>query len=575
MWRNQHFYLLGILLVVAVVFYPVLDRDAIYWIGGKNISDLLGVKWLGLSLHLANVVAVYFFSFLVLRKPFVAMAICLLWGVHPMHTDTVAWTVRQSNLLFSALYVLSLSFYLLYLRSRGEQKQWLFYGVSLLLFAVAAYVQRFALIAPLAFLLFDFFEQRKLQRDSWVDKLPFFLFIIVSLYFSMHSSQVQSPNDMLPFFQKIWLGGYVLSLYVAKFFVPIGLTLINPFSVALLSKLILLFGAFVVLGLVALLVIGIIRKKVLINVEFTFGILFFLVHILPSLSIPFDENLVWIAYKAYLPYLGLCYAILGLYYFFVKQPKMAVSVALLAVLVLPLGYLSWQRATLWKSTLALFTEVIEQYPKDGLAYNLRGNIYLKKKGYDLALADLDKSNLLQPDAITTFLMGHILYRLNEYKTSIIAYEKASSMQPDLANTFRYCMDMAVNKAAVNDKPKAQEFLKQAEKFVTDNTVKAEYLLGCGLYYSALSQYDVAVQSYKSALEINSSLVEAYKNISAIRIHQKRIDEALVYLKRAEVLAPYDKAILINLANCYVVKKDTPKTDYYKQKYKWVLANEKK
>ncbi len=575
MWRNQYFYLAVVLFIIATVFYPTLDRDMVYWVGGKVLGEVSAVSWLNLALHLANVMLVYLFTFLVFRKPLLAAAISLLWGIHPIHADTVAWVVRQNDLLSWFAYLLSLSSYLLYARKGEQQKQWLFYGFSMALFGVSAYFQRFSLIAPLAFFLLDFLEKRKLQKELYLDKLPLVLFIVVSWYFGIHSSQVQVSNDVLPFFQKLWLGGYAIGLYVAKFFVPIGLTLMNPFSASLLSKAVLLFGAFVALGLLALFVLGIVRKKVLINDEFTFGMLFFLVHLLPSLVLPLEGYFVWAAYKAYLPYIGLCYAMVGLYYFFAKQANLVITTALVSILVLSFGYLSWQRTTVWKSTLSLLTEVIEKYPEDELANFLRGNIYLKKKAYEVALKDLDKANLRQPDAMTTFLMGHTLYRLRDYKTSITAYENAAAMQPDLANTFRYNMDMAVNKSFGGDMKKAKEFLDKAEKLATDNALRADYLYGCGLCCTAVSQYDMAVQNYIRAIEINPSMVEAYKNIGGIKIYGKKTDEAIAYLKKAEVLTPYDKGVLEGLINCYTTKKDSLKVNYYTQRYNLVLANEKK
>lgn len=579
MWRNRYLYssvaLLVALLATIAVFYPTLDKDTIYWAGGKNLSNLLSVSWLGLVLHLINVLAVYFFTLLVFRKPLVAVSLCLLWGLHPMHADTVAWIVRQNTLVSSIFYLFSLSFYMLYVRRQGEQKQWLFYGVSLALFGVAAYFQRYALIAPLTFFLLDFFEKRKLQQNTWIDKLPLLLFLALSWYFGMHSSQTPLSDETISLFQKLWLGGYALSVYVAKFFVPISLTLINPFSAALLSKFVLLWGAFVVFGLITLLIICIVRKKILLNEEFTFGLLFFLLHFLPSLILPLEGNLVWIAYKAYLPYLGLFYALIGLYYFFVRQSKLVVSIILTLVLALPLGYLSWQRSTLWKSTTALLTEVIEKYPKDGLAYYLRGNIYLRNKMYEAAFADLDKANLLQPEPMTTFLLAHAIHKLKDYKTSITAYERAVSMQPNLASTFRYNIDMAVNNTFNYDAPKARELFKQAEFMANDSLLKAEYHLGYGLYLTVYVEYDKAVQNYEQAIRLNPYLADAYANIGTIKLYINKVDEAISYLKRAEVLLPNDKIVMGNLANCYASKKDTVTANYYTQKYNIIVANEKK
>lgn len=573
MWRNQSVYLLGGLLVIAAVFYPTLQKDAIYWTGGKNLSNLATIPWLGLALHLVNVVVAYFFIRLFAPAKGVAVAIALLWGIHPIHTDIINTTIRQSYLMFSAFYILSMLVYVYYLRYTLTPKRWLFYGFSLVLFGVAAYLQRIAWIFPFIFVLLDYAENRQLKWQVWVEKLPFLLLIFISGYFSMHASQVGSP--MASSWQQLWMGGYALSIYMAKFFAPVGLLLIDPYSESIFSKFILLFGAAVILSFLVGLIVLIVRKKMLLNKEVTFGLLFFLLHLSPSLLLPIDGYLAWASYKAYLPLLGLCYATFGLYLFFAGQERLKLSIGVVVGLMLIWGYLSWQRAIFSQSSMKLFTEVIAQYPKDGLAYYLRGNLFLIKKQYDKAFEDLDRANSYQPEVMTTFLIGHTANKLKDYKVSAEAYEKATAAQPNLKTTFRYMVDMSLNNT-FNDKPvEARQLLDQAAPLANNVQLKTEWNLAYGVHYTRYLVLDKAIPYYEEAIKLSPTDPDAYTNIGVIKIYFGKNEEAISYLKRAEILKPNDKIIYGNLANCYKNIKDTVTANYYAQKYNQIVALEKK
>ncbi|GAB4473831.1 MAG: hypothetical protein OHK0057_19790 [Thermoflexibacter sp.] len=222
----------------------------------------------------------------------------------------------------------------------------------------------------------------------------------------------------------------------------------------------------------------------------------------------------------------------------------------------------------------LLTQVIQNYPKDELAYYLRGNIYLWEKNYEKAHQDLDKANLLNPDAVTTFQLAHVLNKLNDFKNSIKAYDLAVKMRPDLANTFRYLLDMAFNSAYIYDAPKAKEFFAKAEPLATTNELKAEWYLYYAMYYIRYLDFDEAIESCEKALSFNPSLADAYTNLGTVKLYQGKLDEALAYLKQADALKPNDKIILGNLAVCYRDKKDTLMANYYAQRYQLLTGKDK-
>jgi tetratricopeptide (TPR) repeat protein len=337
----------------------------------------------------------------------------------------------------------------------------------------------------------------------------------------------------------------------------------------------LLIGALVIascVGLIAFLFIR--RNTILVHRNTIFAFLFFLLHILPALLVPIDGYFMWSAYKSYIPYIGLSLLVVGLFQLLFSQADRKMSFALVLAPCLVLAYLSYQRAVEWQSTKNLLSGVIEEYPNDELAYYLRGNIFLSEKKYEEAFKDLDKANLLRPDAITTFQLAHVLHKLNDFETSIKGYDMAVKMQPSLANTFRYYLDMAFNNAFIYDAPKSRELFAKAEPLATTNELKAEWHLYYAMYYIRYLEFDKAIASCEKALSFNPNLADAYTNIGTVKLYQGKLDEAVNYLKKADALQPNDKIILGNLAACYRDKKDTVMANYYAQRYQLLTGKDK-
>ena len=574
MSRIQYLYpFLGIL-SVGIAFYPTLQHDAIYWTGGKNLSNLPTIPWLGLVLHLLNVLVVYFFVNIAFKKPLIAAATMILWGLHPLHADSVAWTIRQNTLSHTILYVLSLLCYILYLRASSPQKRGIWYALSAVVFFGATFFQRIALVIPLVFFLLDYFEGReRVKNQWWVDKLLFWGLAVLSWFVSLNASAPDYAEEVpVSFLQKVGLGGYALGVYVSKFFAPFNITLINPSS---LDKSITNLGIGIGFATFAFVAFFVLRKKIPFHKELSLGLLFFLLHLLPSLVLPIDGYILWLAYKTYLAYLGLVIAMVYLCQWLLGNKTVALQWAMVIVIACVFGYLAWQRANDWKSTKILIEQVMAKHPRYQVPYFLRGNIYLREKEYQKAQSDFETVNSLRPDIMSTFLLGHIFHKLKDFKTSVVAYDKVVSAQPALANTFRYCIDMGLNKANLYDPTAANQLLGKAETFANTPELKAESHLSYGIYNSIYNFHKEAKDRYREAIKYNPQLTDAYTNLGTLTLlYDKNPDGAIEYLKRAEMLAPKDTVILGNLANCYLKKKDTLTANYYAQRYSQLVVKKK-
>jgi len=63
-------------------------------------------------LHLLNTILVFIFIYLVSgKKLFVAAVTALLFGIHPMHVESVAWISERKDVLYTFFYLLSLISY--------------------------------------------------------------------------------------------------------------------------------------------------------------------------------------------------------------------------------------------------------------------------------------------------------------------------------------------------------------------------------------------------------------------------------------------------------------------------------
>ena len=76
-----------------------------------------------LLLHLANTVLVYYFILQISSgKNYVAVFTALIFGIHPMHVESVAWISERKDLLYTLFFLLSLIQYWRFLQTEKRSK---------------------------------------------------------------------------------------------------------------------------------------------------------------------------------------------------------------------------------------------------------------------------------------------------------------------------------------------------------------------------------------------------------------------------------------------------------------------
>ena len=101
----------------------------------------------------------------------IAFFTALLWGIHPVNVESVAWLSASKVLIYTFFYLLSLLCYLKYVQNRRNT----YFLLTLFFFICSFLGKEHAVTLPVCLLLIDYFVGRDFHnRELWVEKISFF-----------------------------------------------------------------------------------------------------------------------------------------------------------------------------------------------------------------------------------------------------------------------------------------------------------------------------------------------------------------------------------------------------------------
>lgn len=324
---------------------------------------------INLFLHVLVGVAIVFFATgmgLSLRVSFLA---ALLFAVHPMHVESVAWVTERKDVLYSFFYIWGLVFYVRYLRKGGDLKNYSF-AVGCLLLSMLA--KPMALSFPFILFLIDRMLARPLTLQSFRDKVPFGL-IASGLLYLTYSMNVHKMNTNIleSFWVWIWSAGF----YIHKFFWPADLSPLYalPPSFSATDPACLWSAAVIVLTLLVLL-----RYP---RGWFAFGFAFYVLSTFFLWS--FDRLSFYVVADRfmYLPSLGFClwvaiFLVRGMEgKGWIRQLSCVMTVAFIAILM----FMTFIQTRVWDNSWNYWTRVIQMNPLVQNAYHMRVNCLFNAK----------------------------------------------------------------------------------------------------------------------------------------------------------------------------------------------------
>lgn len=447
------------------------------------------------------------FVFLIIKKivptlkggeNLVAFIAALLFGIHPLHVESVAWIAERKDVLYGFFFLWALHVYVSGLKSADARLSPLRIGAILLLFLLSLLSKAQAVVLPVVFFAVDLLMNRKLGKKTILEKIPFFLLAVA---FGLLAIQVQGKAGAMqtfqyfPFHERILFSCYALMTYLHKLILPIDLSCFYPYPETndeintvwvYLSPAVLLALAFVIWKYFG-------ESKIVL-----FGVAFFLITIFLVLQLlPIGDALTADRYT-YIPSIGLFF--IAAYYFVeqLQKPSRLLKLYLAAAYLVFFCYLTFQRTKVWHDSIMLYTDAIDKGYKAAIIYNNRGAVLSDSTRNEEALKDFDLLVALKPRYPNGYRNKGLLHvRLKQKEEAIKAFSKAIDNSP---------------------------------------TDPSNYL-SRGTVYVEQNEFDKAVSDFSKMIELNPKSGEGYYARSEAYGKSNRLTEALNDINKAIEFAP--------------------------------------
>ena len=486
---------------------------------GYHVTNLL--------LHIAAALLVW----TVLRKLSIpgAYLAALLFAVHPVNIESVAWISQRKGLLAMLFFLLSILWYLKVVPQPPDSDEspvvgqsnrlchpsWgRWYWLSLLAFLLAMLSKGSVATLPLVLLLIVWWQRRQITMWDLTGIAPFFLAAVllsgVNIWFQ--SRHVDDVIRSVSFGERLLGAGAVVWFYLSKAILPINLVFIYRqwhIEVDNLRGWLPLLAA---LGVTVVLWSqrGNWRGRPLLFAWGFFGVA--LVPVLGFIDVGFMKHSLVADHYQHIALVGvmaLAAAAWSNWYQRTREASRPALVVIAAVIVGTFTLLTWQHSRLYADAITLYQATLEKNPASWLTH------------YNLA-AELAETGWSQE--------------------VIKNYEQALRFKPNYANAHSN-LGVALLHAG-----RLQEAIEHFEQALQLKPSLGETHNNLGTALEQVGRYEEAIEQYRQALQLRPDYPEAQNNMGLVLLAERRAQEAMEYLDQALQLKPDYAEAHLNLGN---------------------------
>jgi protein O-mannosyl-transferase len=540
-----------------------LGADYLLW--GMNAS---GYHLTSVLLHCAAALLFYFLSVRLLARAapasdvwavrFAAVFAALIFAIHPLRVEPVAWVSGRENVVAGPFFIAT---FICYLRAvdavhapsyrRWMVGAWVSYSLSLL-------GKGAGVTLPFALLILDVYPLRRLSTHPsnwfgsglgrvWWEKVPFFFLALIAgllAIFGKQQSRLMYGLDEYGLVERGVQTVYGLAFYLWKTVLPFELSplyeiaTLSPFEWPfILSTVILatLTGA-----------VWILRRR------WECGLaswIYYVVILLPYIGVA--QNGPQVAADRYSYLACLTWAVLAgaaLLYCRraresgkIRQPIFALIPASAVLLVVALGFLTWQQTHIWRDSETLWRHALAINNNSFFAHHFLGTVLLVKGKSAEAIAQFRKSLAINPTYASAHAgLANALAEVGDLESAVAEYRKALELDGDSLEA-HYSLARVLAKRG-----EADLAITHYRRALALNPLDADTHNNLGLLFAARADLEKAVEHFEAALRADPTYARAHFNLGRVYVRQGRLDAAVESFERALQLQPRIAEIHENL-----------------------------
>ena len=563
-------------------------------------TDLFGYHLGNLILHMANVLVFLLIAhrLLSLTAPSAApgaryaaaVLAALIFGVHPLRVESVAWATERKDCLSGLFYLLTI---LLYLRTVGlnpGRRRKIGFVLALIAYALALLAKVMSVSLPLVLVALDVYPLRRLgtgtcgwvgpvTRRVWTEKLPFFLLAAAAAaaapFAASHAQALGSLAKYGPA-DRLAISVFSLAFYVRKVLWPVDLSALYemPPEVNELAPKYMLS---------AILVAVVTGGLVLCRRRWPAGLTAwwcYVVCLLPVMGLVQVGPQITADRYTYLSCLGWSLLMAGGLLRVWQHSGSRLLRPLLYLLCLAavacLWGLTWRQCGFWRNHQALwshaiavdndcsichynlgtvlidasrpeeaithFREAIRVGPQAAKAHYNWGKVLSDLGQTEEAMEHYRAAMAVDPKyAAPRFNLADLLHKRGEPEEAIALYARVCELEPDDARAFNALGNL------LSSTGRFREAVERFNQGLRVDPYSAETRNNLGIALGKLGRRQEAVAQFQTALRIKRDYAEAYNNLANALAASGQLEEAVVNYREAIARQP-TAAAYNNLAN---------------------------
>jgi tetratricopeptide (TPR) repeat protein len=524
----------------------------------------LGFHLTNSLIHTANTALIFFLVVRLIevsskQNPLIAAFVtAFLFGIHPLHVESVAWVTERKDVLCAFFYLLTILLYLRYNSIDAKRERLICYILFTFTFVLSLMSKPMAVSLPIVLLILDFYPLRRLSfKKGWnakllIEKLPLFLLSLATSLINIlvaGKAGALAPLEQYPLSLRILnaINSYIA--YLGKMLLPVNLAPYYPFPYKLTFFDPLFVISLIVFTTITLLSILTLKR----DKPFLFTVwLYYIIALFPVIGIIKAGGFVAMADRySYLPSLApFLFTGIGIGAIFNIFSKRAAQISIIPVLIFLSGVLmnmTYRQIGVWKDSMTLWSHQIELFPGQvALAYNNRGFAYDDRSDYQKAIKDYSTAINIDPKFVISYNnRGNAYVSLGNYQEALKDFTTAIIIDSKYVNAYNNRGNAYVSLGGY------QEAIKDFTTAIIIDSKYAKAYNNRGNAYVSLGSYQEAMKDFNTAITLERWYAEAYYNRCDAYVNLGSHQEALNDCSMAISLNPKFSLAYYNRGNIYI------------------------
>ena len=387
--------------------------------GGHHLTNVL--------LHTAAVILLFEFLRTTTAAPWASAAAAVIFAVHPLRVESVAWIAERKDVLSGFFFMLTL---LAYAKYASDRTWWRMTVVAICL-SLGLMSKPMLVTTPLVLLLLDYWPLNRTESFARLvlEKIPLFLLSAVSSIATMTAQRFAiGTTENLPLTWRITNAIVSYFTYLRQIAWPHDLIPFypHPEGTVPLTEVIVLSS----LLLAVTLAVAMLRRRY----PYIFvGWFWYLITLLPVIGIV-QVGLQGHADRyTYLPAIGIVIAVVWTVRNLTAawQSRSFILAPIAVAVVFALAVLSYAQTKHWHDTESLWTYTLNISPDNDVAHAGLAGIQLERGDLEIAISHYRRAlELRDGNSAAHYGLALALARQRKFDEAIAHWEKSLEIQPD-------------------------------------------------------------------------------------------------------------------------------------------------